>query len=106
MVDCHTAHVACRFVELIAKICRQTGKLIEEAPKCLKSDESGIVKLIPTKPMCAEKFADYPPLGRFAVRDMHQTVAVGIIIEVVKRASLASEVTVTTTSATAKKDNK
>lgn len=34
--------------------------------------------------MCVEAFTDYPPLGRFAVRDMRQTVAVGVIKSVVK----------------------
>ena len=29
--------------------------------------------------MCVEAYTDYPPLGRFAVRDMRQTVAVGVI---------------------------
>lgn len=29
--------------------------------------------------MCVEAFTDYAPLGRFAVRDMRQTVAVGVI---------------------------
>jgi elongation factor 1-alpha len=29
--------------------------------------------------MCVETFTEYPPLGRFAVRDMRQTVAVGVI---------------------------
>jgi elongation factor 1-alpha len=29
--------------------------------------------------MCVETFQEYPPLGRFAVRDMKQTVAVGVI---------------------------
>ena len=29
--------------------------------------------------MCVEPFSTYPPLGRFAVRDMRQTVAVGVI---------------------------
>jgi elongation factor 1-alpha len=29
--------------------------------------------------MCVETFKDYPPLGRFAVRDMRKTVAVGVI---------------------------
>jgi elongation factor 1-alpha len=38
-----------------------------------------MVTLKPTKPMCVEAFTDYPALGRFAVRDMKQTVAVGII---------------------------
>lgn len=35
--------------------------------------------LTPTKPLCVESFQEFPPLGRFAVRDMRQTVAVGVI---------------------------
>ena len=34
---------------------------------------------------CVESFAEYPPLGRFAVRDMRQTVAVGVIKSVDRR---------------------
>jgi elongation factor 1-alpha len=37
--------------------------------------------------MCVEKFSEYAPLGRFAVRDMRQTVAVGVIKEVEKKAT-------------------
>lgn len=37
--------------------------------------------------MCVEMFSQFPPLGRFAVRDMKQTVAVGVIKEVNKKAS-------------------
>jgi Elongation factor Tu C-terminal domain len=44
---------------------------------------------VPTKPLCVEAFADYPPLGRFAVRDMRQTVAVGVIKEVQKKEASA-----------------
>ena len=40
---------------------------------------------VPTKPMCVETFGTYPPLGRFAVRDMRQTVAVGVIKAVEKK---------------------
>jgi elongation factor 1-alpha len=40
--------------------------------------------------MCVERFVDYPPLGRFAVRDMRQTVAVGVIKDVEKKASTSS----------------
>ena len=86
VLDCHTTHIACRFAQLLSRIDRRSGKVLEENPQFLKSSESGIVKLIPTKPMCVEKFADYPPLGRFAVRDMRQTVAVGVIKEVEKKA--------------------
>jgi len=44
-----------------------------------------MVKMIPQKPMCVEAFNQYPPLGRFAVRDMRQTVAVGVIKETTKK---------------------
>jgi len=36
--------------------------------------------------MVVEAFSSYAPLGRFAVRDMRQTVAVGVIKEVTKKA--------------------
>lgn len=91
VLDCHTAHIACKFSELLDKIDRRTNKSVEENPKCVKSGDSAIVKLIPTKPMCVEAFSDYPPLGRFAVRDMKQTVAVGVIksVEKVEKATKA-----------------
>ena len=41
--------------------------------------------MVPSKPMCVEPFTQYPPLGRFAVRDMRQTVAVGVIKAVEKK---------------------
>jgi len=40
--------------------------------------------MVPSKPMCVEAFSKYAPLGRFAVRDMRKTVAVGVI-KVVRR---------------------
>ena len=86
VIDCHTAHITCEFTELISKMDRRTGKVIEEAPKSLKSGDSAIVRMTPTKPMCIERFADYPLLGRFAVRDSRQTVAVGVVKEVEKKA--------------------
>jgi elongation factor 1-alpha len=85
VLDCHTAHIACKFAELLQKVDRRTGKPLEEAPKSVKSQEAAIIKLVPTKPMCVEKFSEYAPLGRFAVRDMRQTVAVGVVKEVEKK---------------------
>jgi len=81
VLDCHTAHIACKFHEIIEKIDRRTAKQLEAAPACLKTGECGIVLMKPMKPMCCEIFSEYQPLGRFAVRDMKQTVAVGVIKE-------------------------
>jgi elongation factor 1-alpha len=85
VLDCHTAHIACKFEDIKSKIDRRTGKELEEAPKFVKSGDACMVTLRPTKPLCVEVFAEYPPLGRFAVRDMKQTVAVGVIKAVEKR---------------------
>lgn len=84
VVDCHTSHIACRFEELISKVDKRTGEPTEAAPASIKKGDSALVRLVPSKPMVVEAFAAYPPLGRFAVRDMRQTVAVGVIKSVNK----------------------
>lgn len=85
VLDCHTAHIATKFEELKQKIDRRTNKVIEEAPKFIKQGDCALIKMKPTKPLCVEKFAEYPPLGRFAIRDMKTTVGVGVIKEVEKK---------------------
>jgi len=84
VLDCHTSHIACKFVEIREKIDRRSAKKLEDNPKMVKSGDACMVDLVPQKPMCVEAFSAYPPLGRFAVRDMRQTVAVGVIKEVTK----------------------
>jgi elongation factor 1-alpha len=84
VLDCHTAHIACKFAELLQKVDRRSGKALDEVPKFLKSGDSAVVLMRPSKPMCVEPFTEFAPLGRFAVRDMRQTVAVGVIKSVTK----------------------
>jgi elongation factor 1-alpha len=93
VVDCHTCHIAVKFDELLEKIDRRSGKATEENPKSVKSGEAVIAKMVPSKPMCVESFTEYPPLGRFAVRDMRQTVAVGVVKSVEKKEAGAGKVT-------------
>jgi len=90
VLDCHTSHIACKFAEIENKMDKRTGKVTEEFPKSLKTGDAGIVKLIPSKPMVVEAFNEFPPLGRFAVRDMKQTVAVGVIKETQKKVAAAA----------------
>ncbi|KAJ0616889.1 Elongation factor 1-alpha [Helianthus annuus] len=93
VLDCHTSHIAVKFSELLTKIDRRSGKELEKEPKFLKNGDAGMVKMLPTKPMVVETFAEYPPLGRFAVRDMRQTVAVGVIKSVDKKDPTGAKVT-------------
>lgn len=86
VLDCHTAHIACKFSEISSKIDRRSGKELEANPKFVKNGDACLVTLVPTKPLSCEVFSEYPPLGRFAVRDMKQTVAVGVIKSVEKKA--------------------
>jgi elongation factor 1-alpha len=70
VLDCHTAHIACKFNKIRSKIDKRTGKSTEDDPPCIKTGDAAMVEMIPQKPMVVEVFSTYPPLGRFAVRDM------------------------------------
>merc|ERR1712079_228271 len=85
VLDCHTCHIACKFQKLRSKVDKRTGAVTEDEPQAIKSQDAAMVELVPTKPMVVETFATYAPLGRFAVRDMRQTVAVGVIKEITRK---------------------
>jgi elongation factor 1-alpha len=80
----HTAHVACKIIEIVKKIDPKSGATIQEKPDMLKSGDAAIIKVQPTQPLSVEKQSDFPQLAKFAIRDMGKTVAAGIIIDLVK----------------------
>jgi len=80
----HTAQVACTFEELTQQLDPRTGAVMKEKPEFLKTGDAAIVKIRPTKPMVIEKASDFKELGRFAIRDMGQTVAAGMCVDVEK----------------------
>lgn len=79
---CHTAQVACTFTELMKKINPATGAVLQANPDIIKAGDAAIVKLRPTKPLVVEKASDFPPLGRFAIRDMGVTIGAGMVMEI------------------------
>jgi elongation factor 1-alpha len=85
VIHAHTAQVACRFDELQKKLDQRSGQVVEENPDFVKKGESMIAKLVPLKPMVIETYKDLPQLGRFAVRDMGMTVAVGVVLSLTKK---------------------
>nr|KAF6500945.1 hypothetical protein HJG59_007968 [Molossus molossus] len=89
VLDYHTAHIA----ELKQKIDCHSGEKLRDGLKFLRSGDAAIVSKVPGEPMCAESLSGYPPLGCFAVRDMKQTPAVGIIRAADKKAVGAGNAT-------------
>jgi len=79
---CYTSQVACRFDEILKKLDPRTGQVKEENPDFIKTGDAAIVKIVPTRPMVIESSKKIPQLGRFAIRDMGQTVAAGVCLEV------------------------
>ncbi|MBS7658314.1 MAG: translation elongation factor EF-1 subunit alpha [Candidatus Bathyarchaeia archaeon] len=85
VLHAHTATVATTFAELLQKIDPRTGQVIEEKPSFLKTGDGAIVKFKPLKPLVIEPFSQIPQLGRFAIRDMGMTIAVGVVKEVTQK---------------------
>ena len=82
---CHTAQVACTVTQILAKLDPRTGAVKEENPAFIKAGDAAIVMVTPSKPMVIEKVKEIPQLGRFAIRDMGQTIAAGMCMDVTPR---------------------
>jgi len=85
VLHCHTAQVACSVTEITKKIDPKTGQTVAEKPDFIKTGDVAVLKFRPTRPMAIEKASEFPQLGRFAIRDMGQTVAAGLVIDIVKK---------------------
>ena len=85
VIHAHTAQIACSVIKIEKKLDPKTGQALEENPDFIKTGDVAIVTFKPTRPMVIEKASEFSPLGRFAVRDMGQTVAAGMVIDVKKK---------------------
>ncbi len=82
----HTAQIAATITEIVEQKDPKTGNTLKKNPEFIKNGDIAIVKVKPTKSVVIEKYGDFPQLGRFAIRDMGQTVAAGVVLEVTKKA--------------------
>lgn len=82
---CHTAQVACTLTQILAKLDPKTGGVKEQNPAFIKVGDAAIVLIRPTRPMVIEKVKEIPQLGRFAIRDMGQTIAAGVVMDITPR---------------------
>ncbi len=74
VMHAHTLQVATRFKQLLKKY-GPKGEVLEESPNFIKKGDNALVELEPIKPSVIEKYSEFPPLGRFAIRDTVGVVA-------------------------------
>ena len=76
----HVQCMACRWVEFISYVDKQTGKKIKGQPEYLKNGQSALVKMRPiSHNLVIEEYDKFKSLGRFMVKEDNKIIAVGII---------------------------
>ena len=88
VMHAHTATTSATFTELLQKIDARTGQVTQEKPDFIKTGDAALVKIRPLRPLAIETYNEIPQLGRFAIRDMGSTVAVGVVAQVTEKATI------------------
>jgi len=73
-----------QFPGTITEIVEKKGGDMEHK-NILKTGDSAVVKIKPLKPVVVESYTEFPPLGRFAMRDMGMTIAADIVVEITEK---------------------
>ncbi|KAJ1813838.1 translation termination factor GTPase eRF3, partial [Coemansia sp. RSA 2598] len=78
---------------VITKLVHKLNKKLQKSklpPPFVKTGEACIARIEVNKTVCAEKFSDFPQLGRFTLRDKGNTIAVGKILRIAKPGAAAA----------------
>ncbi|EJF62770.1 eukaryotic polypeptide chain release factor 3 [Dichomitus squalens LYAD-421 SS1] len=82
VMHCHTLAEEVTLAQLLHYFDKATGRKSKKPPQFAKKGQK-IVALIETvQPVCVERFADYPQLGRFTLRDEGKTIAIGKVTKI------------------------
>lgn len=63
---------------------KATGRKSKKPPQFAKKGQKIVALIETTAPVCVERFADYPQLGRFTLRDEGRTIAIGKITKLIE----------------------
>ena len=91
VMHAHTATTSATLTELIQKIDARSGQVTQEKPDFLKTGDAALVKIRPLRPLAIESYKEFPQLGRFAIRDMGSTVAVGVVEQITEKAAITEK---------------
>ncbi|VDC02078.1 unnamed protein product [Peniophora sp. CBMAI 1063] len=70
---------------------KSTGRKSRKPPQFAKRGQRIVALVETSQPVCVERFADYPQLGRFTLRDEGKTVAIGKVTKLIESIDDMSE---------------
>ncbi|KAK4704284.1 peptide chain release factor subunit 3, partial [Phenoliferia sp. Uapishka_3] len=82
----HTAAEEVSITALLHYYDKKTGKKSRRPPQFAKKGQKVIALLETAAPVCVERFADHPQLGRFTLRDEGKTIGIGKITKLLTSA--------------------
>lgn len=69
--------------KLWSQLKKGSGEVLKKHPRCLTKNTSAIIDVEVSRPICIETFKDNRELGRVMLRYSGDTIAVGIVLELV-----------------------
>lgn len=85
VMHAHTAAEEVTLVKLLHYLEAKTGRKSKKPPQFAKTGQQIIALIETTQTVCLEKFADYPQLGRFTLRDEGKTIAIGKVTKLISQ---------------------
>ncbi|XP_064604526.1 HBS1-like protein isoform X1 [Liolophura sinensis] len=67
---------------LICQLHKTSGEVVKKRPKCLTKNSNAVIELELERPVCLELYKDFKDLGRFMLRSSGQTIAAGLVEEI------------------------
>ena len=77
----HASQETGHMSQLVSLLDSKTFEVSKQKPRCLLKGQSAMVEIKLSRTVCLELYKDYRALGRIALRDNGQTIAVGTVIE-------------------------
>jgi translation elongation factor EF-1alpha len=81
-IHCHYSFIRCEIVEIIYKLNRRSGAIVAEHPSHIPSNSIVLVRLVTSRPIVYETFAEFPELGKISVSGNGRSIGYGVIQQI------------------------
>ena len=68
--------------KLVSILNKSSGEVVKNKPRCLTGNQSAVVEIVVSRPIPLELYKNYRELGRFMLRSGGNTLAAGMVTEI------------------------